>query len=98
MSRGFPRIGLWRIAALLLLLCGAFDLLAIDTGLWNPSGSAACCDDSLASDDCYCCCAHVVVISPVAVSPANMVAEFVSIAPALPASVPAQVPDLPPRA
>ena len=98
MLRSFSRLGLWRMVALLLLLYGAFDLLAIDTGLWNPARSAASCDDSPNGDDCYCCCAHIVVIPPVALRPAERAVLFVAGAPTLVTSASTQVPELPPRA
>jgi hypothetical protein len=91
------RTGLWRLAALALLLCGTFDLLAVDTGLWNACGGNACCDDSPSNEDCYCCCAHVLVIPYITVDPASISVGFVGPEPSFLASVPARVPDLPPR-
>ena len=98
MFRGISRIGLWRLAAAALVLCAGYDILAVDTGLWNPRGSAACCDDSPSNEDCFCCCRHIVVPPPVGLKPVQVVTAFVAGPVALPESAPAPVPELPPRA
>jgi hypothetical protein len=98
MFRGLSRIGLWRLAAIVLLLGVGFDLLAVDSGLWSACATAACCDDSTQADACFCCCAHVVVTRLLEVSPGRVATAFEQHATAAPASIPPHVPELPPRA
>jgi hypothetical protein len=98
MLGGLFRFGLWRQAALALLLCAAADVLVLDTAFWSPGGSADCCNDSSAADACFCCCRHIVAVRPVSLRPVQVPTAFVEQPAAILESIPAQVLELPPRA
>jgi hypothetical protein len=96
-SWGLSKYRFWRVAAMVMLLYAGFDILAVDTALWTPQGTVACCDDC-DSNDCFCCCRHIVVVPPIGLRPVHLVTAFVEHPAKVLESVPASVPELPPRA
>ena len=98
MNCRLSRAWLWRVAAMALLLYAAVDILALDTGLWDPHGAASCCDGSDLHDDCFCCCRHIVVTSSVSLQPVQPLNAAAEMPIKTMESVPATVAELPPRA
>ena len=92
-SRG----GVWRVAALALLLCAAFDLAAVDT-VWPRANSLDSCCGSASDADCFCCCAHIVVVDPAVFRPLMTVTAFEQLRDPHVESVPPSVPYRPPLA
>jgi hypothetical protein len=89
---------LWRIAALLLLLSAAFDIVAVDTALLvagDDSGSSCNCS---AGDGCFCCSRHLVMADTVVLRPLMVVTIFLNPRSPHAESVPSPVPHMPPRA
>lgn len=65
---------LYRVAAILLLLLAAGELLAchvLSAARCEISGSASGCDpdDGNSGDECLCCCRHIVVVPPLVLMP-----------------------------
>ena len=89
---------LWRIAALVLLLCAGFDLVAIDTALWRPSNSASTDCGCPSDEDCFCCCRHVEVVPAVVFRPMQFVAIVEQQPPPQLHSIQPPAPFHPPRA
>jgi len=89
---------LWRVAALVLLLCAAFDLFAVDTALWRPASASGTDCGCPSDEDCFCCCRHVEVMSVVMFRPLKFIAAVDQQALPQLHSVQPPVPFHPPRA
>lgn len=98
MLRGLSSNGLWRLAAMVLLLYAAADILLLDTGLWDPDHGVASCDESPGGQHSFCSCSHFVVARPVRFTPVQVLAAFVEQTASKPVSAPAAVLEPPPRA